>query len=194
VTVNISTGTVKLSTGKMSSRSGDVLDIAWLFDRVTTAITERGGDPTDDAVVGSLRYQFLKVRIGSDVIFDVNEAVSLQGNSGPYLQYAHARARSILAKADGVPRNLTDIDDSERLLIRKITEYQEVVLQACNELLPHSICTYLFELAQEFNRFYEQNKVLGDTRQTQRLAIVELYARVLKDGLKILSIPAPEKM
>lgn len=98
VTVNISTGTVKLTTGKMSSRDGDVLEIAWLFDQVADAIRARGGEATDEIVAGALRYAFLKVRIGSDVIFDVNESVSIQGNSGPYLQYAHARAFQSLKK------------------------------------------------------------------------------------------------
>jgi arginyl-tRNA synthetase len=83
VTVNISHGTVKLTTGKMSSRSGDVLEIDWLFDQIAAAIEARGGTPTDELIAGALRYQFLRVRVGGDVVFNVNEAVSLQGNSGP---------------------------------------------------------------------------------------------------------------
>ena len=98
-TINISTGTVRLSTGKMSSRDGDVVEIAWLFDQFADAIRERGGQPNDAVVAGALRYQFLKVKIGSDVVFDVNEAVGLVGNTGSYLQYAHARARQIIKKS-----------------------------------------------------------------------------------------------
>jgi arginyl-tRNA synthetase len=194
VTVNISTGTVKLSTGKMSSRSGDVLDIAWLFERIIDAVKERGGEPTNETIVGAIRYQFLRVRIGGDVVFDINEAVSLHGNSGPYLQYAHARACSILQKAGADPGNLTEIIDSERPLVSKLTQYPEVLKRASNELLPHLLCNYLYELAQEFNRFYESNKVIGDTRQPQRLALVNHYAKTLKHGLGVLSIPAPEHM
>ena len=82
---NISTGTVKLSTGKMSSRSGDVVEIAWLFDEFKKAIEARGGEGSDEIIAGALRYQFLKVKIGSDVVFDINEAVSLSGNTGSYL-------------------------------------------------------------------------------------------------------------
>lgn len=194
VTINVSTGTVKLTTGKMSSRSGEVVEIGWLFDRIGEAIRERGGEPTEAVIAGSLRYQFLKNRIGGDVVFDVNESVSLQGNSGPYLQYAHARARSILSKAEQSEGELSDLTADERSLLRKITEYAEVVEKATNELLPHYICTYLYELAQKFNRFYEHNRVVGDEREAVRLRLVKSYADTLKNGLTLLGITAPDRM
>src|SRR5690606_36094847 len=77
VTINIPTGMVKLPSGKMSSRTGDVVEIAWLFDQVASAIEARGGEVNDEMIAGVLRYQFLQVRIGGDVIFDVDEAVSI---------------------------------------------------------------------------------------------------------------------
>lgn len=199
VTVNISTGTVKLATGKMSSREGDVLEVSWLFDQVEEAVRARGAEPTYDTVLGSLRYQFLKVRIGGDVIFDASEAVSITGNSGPYLQYAHARACSILAKsqtAPDAPHTLSDagLNSGERTLVRKMSEYPEVVSQAVTEMMPHHICTYLYELAQEFNRFYENNRVIGDPRESDRLVLVSAYRGILSNGLKLLGITAPEKM
>lgn len=194
ITFNISTGTVKLTTGKMSSRSGEVIEIAWLFDQVTEAIKTRGGAATDDIVAGALRYQFLRVRIGGDVVFDVNESVSLHGNSGPYLQYAHARACSILTKAASKNVSIDNLEPDERSLLRKVSEYSEVVDRAVQELMPHHICTYLYELAQAFNSFYEHNRVLGDEREQVRLQLVMLYARTLKAGLELLNIPAPERM
>lgn len=197
VTVNISTGTVKLTTGKMSSRTGDVVEISWLFDRIGEAITERGGEASDDIIAGALRYQFLKVRIGSDVVFDINEAVSLHGNSGSYLQYAYARARSILEKSALTPLSSDEpvkLIDSERALVRKMSEYPEVAAQAARDLLPHQICTYLYELAQEFNRFYEKNHVIGSERERERITLVEMYASTLQTGLGVLGITAPEKM
>jgi arginyl-tRNA synthetase len=197
VTVNISTGTVKLSTGKMSSRSGDVLEIGWLFDQMSEAMKERGGQASDEFVSGALRYQFLKVKIGSDVVFDVEESVTLQGNSGPYLQYAHARASSILAKATHQGQTLNQgpsLMEGERSLLRKISEYNEVAERAVEELLPHYVCTYLYELAQVFNRFYEKNKVIGDEREAIRLQLVSMYSQTLKSGLGLLGIYAPDKM
>jgi arginyl-tRNA synthetase len=199
VTANLSTGTVKLSTGKMSSRDGNVLDIAWLFEQIEAAVRARGAEPDLDTMVGALRYEFLRVRIGGDVTFDVNEAVSVTGNSGPYLQYAHARARSILRKAGlNDEYNLGTIDElletAERSLVRKISEYSEVLERAVSELMPHHICGYLYELAQEFNRFYEQNRVIDDPRQALRLGLVTRYANTLKAGLELLGIAAPEQM
>ena len=195
VTVNIPTGLVKLSTGKMSSRDGDVLEVEWLFDQFRNAITARGGEPHDDLIAGAMRYQFLKVKIGSDVVFDVSEAVSLSGNTGSYLQYAHARARSILAKSSGdASLDEAEFEAAERTLLRKIGGYNEVAARAMTELLPHYVCTYLYELAQEFNRFYEHNRVLGDPRENVRLWLVGRYAETLKRGLELLGIVAPERM
>lgn len=196
-TINISTGMVKLTTGKMSSRSGEVVEISWLFDKIAEAIKERGGVPTDEIVAGALRYQFLRVKIGSDVVFDVNDAVSLQGNSGPYLQYAHARACSIIAKSDlRSDSNIRafEFDDSERILLRKMSQYVEVVDRATSELLPHHICSYLYELAQEFNRFYEKSRIIGDEREEIRLVLVAIYRNILARGLMMLGIVAPDKM
>jgi arginyl-tRNA synthetase len=194
-TVNIPTGTVKLSTGKMSSRTGEVVEIEWLFDQLAEAIQARGGAVSEDIIRGALRYEFLRVRVGSDVIFDVNESVSVTGNSGPYLQYAYARACSILAKADSslTPSPLS-LEPAERSLIRKLSEYPEALDRATNELMPHHVCTYLYELAQTFNRFYEHNRVLDDPRQEIRLKLVRHYADTLKSGLELLGIPALEKM
>jgi len=190
---NYPTGLVKLTTGKMSSRTGDVVEIGWLFDQFAAAITERGGEPTDEIIAGALRYQFLKAKIGSDVVFDVNEAVSLTGNTGSYLQYAHARARRILEKLDSVQLP-TEVRDEDRMLVRKMSEYHEIVGLATRTLEPHHICNYLFELAQEFNRYYEKNQVLGDESEAHRAGLVALYADTLRAGLMILGITAPEKM
>lgn len=193
VTVNIPHGMVKLSTGKMSSRNGDVIEITWLFDEFRKAIQERGGEPDDDIIAGALRYQFLKVKIGGDVIFDVNDAVSLTGNTGSYLQYAHARARRILEKLD-TAAPLTDVREEDRLLVRKLGEYREIVELATQTLEPHHICNYLFELAQEFNRYYEKNQVVGSEHEAHRAGLVATYADTLRAGLLILGIAAPNKM
>ena len=194
VTVNISTGTVKLTTGKMSSRDGDVIEIAWLFDQFTAAIAERGGEPTDEIIAGALRYQFLKVKIGGDVVFDVDEAVSLTGNTGSYLQYAHARARRILEKSGASFVMPITLRDEDYALVRKLGEYAEIVELATRQLEPHHICNYLFELAQEFNRYYEKNQVIGSEYEQHRLGLVGLYADILQAGLAILGIHAPSRM
>ena len=191
---NYATGFVKLATGKMSSRTGEVVTIGWLFDEFKKAIENAGGEPTDDVIAGALRYQFLKVKIGGDVIFDINDAVSLTGNTGSYLQYAHARARGILAKSDKEIAFPTELFDEDKMLVRKLSEYVDVVDRAKESLEPHHICTYLFELAQEFNRYYEKNQVIGSDKEAHRVGIVAIYADILKAGLAILGIVAPNKI
>ena len=191
---NYATGLVKLTTGKMSSRTGEVVTIGWLFDEFKKAIENAGGEPTDDVIAGALRYQFLKVKIGGDVIFDINDAVSLTGNTGSYLQYAHARARGILAKSDKEIAFPTELFDEDKMLVRKLSEYVDVVDRAKESLEPHHICTYLFELAQEFNRYYEKNQVIGSDKEAHRVGIVAIYADILKAGLAILGIMAPNKI
>ena len=195
-TQHMSHGFVSLSTGKMSSRTGDVYGAISLLTDVKEAVERLYKDAAHDVQIGAIKYEFIKHRLGGDIIYDVAESVSLEGNSGPYLQYAHARARSILRKTAGeaaMPAN-AELEASERSLARKIGEYTEVVNKAVNELMPHHIATYLYELSQTFNRFYEHNRVLGDERQPLRLALVKQYADTLSKGLSILGIASPDKM
>lgn len=197
VTMNIPTGEVVLKGGKMSSRSGDVIEVHHLFEQIESALAEQGVNTSAEVVQGAIRYQFLKHRVSSNIVFDINESITTQGNSGPYLQYAHARACSLLAKADGTDTStapLDDLTDDERQFLRKISHYSEVLTQATTELSPHLICTYLYELAQVYNRFYEHNRVIGHDRQTERLSLVSLYQSILQHGLSVLGIPAPERM
>jgi arginyl-tRNA synthetase len=196
---HISHGVVKLPEGKMSSRTGKVKTFTDLETDITTRTKHLYGDGknTQEIVLGAIKYEFLKHRVGSDFIFDMDESISLQGNSGPYLQYAYARAQSILTKAKDVsqkPAQVVELQSAERSLARKISEYQEVVQKATEELMPHHICTYLYELAQTFNRFYEDSRIIGDEREELRLKLVSLYALVLKNGLSLLNISTPEHM
>lgn len=196
-TSHLTHGLVKMKGGvKMSSRKGNILRAVDVLDAAHEANKIITGRDDERAVLAAIKYAFLKQRMGPDIIYNAEESVSLEGNSGPYLQYAHARARSILAKVEDseqavLPDNL---ETAERTLVRKITQYPEVIDKAVSELMPHHICTYLYELAQVFNRFYEHNRVVGDQREAERLTLVRLYANVLKDGLELLGIAAPDRM
>jgi arginyl-tRNA synthetase len=129
------------------------------------------------------------------MVFDPVESVSIQGNSGPYLQYALVRAKSILQKSSNKHGLLDEkLESDERSLARKIGEFGEVIEQATQELVPSHICTYLYELAQNFNRFYEKNRILGNPRESLRLKLVNDYVKILEKGLEFLGLQAPEKM
>jgi len=194
-TTHLTHGQVKLAGGvKMSSRKGNILRATDVLDEAAAANKELTGDSSEQTVLAAVKYAFLKQRMGDDIIYDPKESVSLEGNSGPYLQYAHARARSILRKSKQTPAKLAELEAAERSLARKISEYPEVVTRAATGLMPHHICTYLYELAQSFNRFYEHNRVVGSEREAMRLQLVNLYADTLKAGLGVLGIAAPEQM
>jgi arginyl-tRNA synthetase len=197
-TSHLTHGQVKLAGGvKMSSRKGNFLRAVDVLE-VAAQANKAANDQEDEQVsLGAVKYAFLKQRMGGDIVYDPKESVSLQGNSGPYLQYAHARACSVLAKSaanktdDGIAQEL---EVAERSLLRKISEYNEVVERATTELMPHHVCTYLYELAQGFNRFYEHNRVIDDPREAIRIQLVSSYAQTLKHGLTLLGIHASEKM
>jgi arginyl-tRNA synthetase len=192
-TRHLTHGNVKLAGGvKMSSRRGNILRAVDVIEATKAANTQAGAG--EDSLIGAIKYAFLKQRLGADIIYIPEESVSLEGNSGPYLQYAHARARSILAKAGAPATELTDLQPDERSLVRKMTEYSEAVDKAVVELLPHHVCTYLYELAQVFNRFYEHNRVIDDDRQAVRVALVQQYADILQAGLGLLGMAAPHTM
>jgi len=190
-------GLVRLAGGvKMASRKGNFLRAVDVLDVAEQANKELNGTADERVSQGAVKYAFLKQRMGSDIVYDPKESVSLQGNSGPYLQYAHARACSIIAKSAATPADLSEetFDAGERSLARKLSEYQEVLSEATRELTPHTIATYLFDLAQTFNRFYESSRIIDDPREAARLALVTRYRDTLAHGLTLLGIAAPESL
>lgn len=194
-TTHLTHGIVKLAGGvKMSSRKGNILRAIDVLEAAAEANKEATGQNNEDAALAAVKYAFLKQRLGADIVYDPKDSVSILGNSGPYLQYAHARARSILAKTVGEGGVDEPLQPDERKLLRKFGEFNEVVGRATSELLPSYICTYLYELSQDFNHFYEHNRVIDDPRESLRLGLVEGYAETLRQGLTLLGIPAPDRM
>ncbi len=195
---HMTNGTVKFADGqKMSSRLGNVTRATDVLDIVREKIEQLVDDPKliPEVTLGAVKYAFARYSLGGDIAFNIEETVSLTGNSGPYLQYAHARARRIIENYYGnVLQKVSKVRDEDRALISKLGEYNEVVSMAIKQLEPHHICNYLFELAQEFNRYYEKNRVIGSDYEEHRAALVKLYADKLRDGLSILGIHAPDSM
>ena len=191
-TKHLTHGMVKLAGGvKMSSRKGNVVTALELLEAARQAAPEA----SEETILAAVKYALTKNRMGGDIAYDPRESIALEGNSGPYLQYAHARARSILAKLGQIePLAEVTLEPDERVLVAKLGQFTEVVDLSIQELMPHHICTYLYELAQEFNRFYERNRVVDDPRQVVRAGLVLAYADTLRRGLDLLGIHAPERM
>jgi arginyl-tRNA synthetase len=193
---HLTNGLIKFADGqKMSSRSGNVTTAMDVLQAVRVAVGDSGDSERDEGIyLGALKYEFLKHRLGGDIAFDPNESVSLQGNSGPYLQYALVRARSILTKSSAQPTRAGELEPGERSLVRKLAEYQSILEVATCNFETHTLCNYLYDLAVEFNKFYEKNRIIDDNRESLRLAIVSSYASTLENGLSLLGIYTPEKM
>ncbi len=186
---HLSHGILKLPTGKMSSRTGDVIPAEVLIEQVKERVK---GD--ERVAIAAIKYMILRQAIGNDIIFDFDKSISTEGDSGVYLQYAHARANSILEKAS--KRGNTEGESGEvRLVERLLYRFPEIVERAGAEYAPNYLTTYLTELASAFNNFYAHEQVLEDSPESgYRLAIVGAFKNVMKNGLTILGIPAPERM
>lgn len=198
-TKHLTHGNVKLSGGvKMSSRLGNFLRAVDVLEIAADENEKAQGNRNEEPVLGAIKYAFLKNKIGADIIFEPKESVSLQGNSGPYLQYSLARANSIIRKNENTDSidysTVSDYTEFERRLIMKMSEYREVLENATVNFMPHYLCTYLYEFAQEFNRFYENSKVAGDEREVLRISILKAYISILGSGLKIIGVPTPDRM
>ena len=193
---HVANGMVKFGDGKkMSSRLGNVTRAIDVVEVVGEAVEAEDATLRRQISLGALKYSMLKNRIGGDIAFDLEQSVSLEGNSGPYLQYAAVRAASILAKSTADdPGEVTVLDTYERALAWQLAQYGEVLLQALADSSPHHVCSYLYGLAGSFNRFYENSRVIGDEREAVRVALVRRYHEVLREGLELLGIEVPERM
>lgn len=206
--LHLAHGMMKLPTGKMSSRTGDVVDAEVMIENVKEAARmklkegvhshEQREDIAEKVALAALRYTILRQSIGGDIIFDINQALSLEGDSGPYLQYATVRASTLLKKAEGVVDVSTALPGGwqtthiEKLLQR----YPRIVDRAGREYAPHQLVTYLTELAGSFNSFYGNHKIIdaGDPTSGYRLAITKAFVDVMSSGLHLLGIEIPTEM
>ncbi len=187
-TKHVAHGMLRLPTGKMSSRTGDVITAEFLLAEAMKARE----DVTEPIAVAAIKYSILKQAPGRDIIFDLEKSLSFLGDSGPYLQYTAVRAQSILAKAPNLAVELVAEDATavEKLLIR----FPDLAAFAAQELAPNYIVTYLLELASAFNAYYAQNRIIGSENENYRLALTAAVAQVLKNGLGLLGIQTPDQM
>ncbi len=186
---------------KMSSRAGNVIYIDDLIDMVKETVVDKMKNPTDEAAekvaIAAVKFAILFTGRLTDTAFDIDRATNLDGDSGPYLQYTVARIHSLLEKAKGEGISALTSDAETTSVHKMIYRYPEVVSYALENLAPNAIATYLIELAREFNSFYNGNKIV-DTEHAElsatRLALAQSVAIVIKNGLLLLGIEAPDSM
>src|SRR5260221_5227273 len=157
---------------------------------------------TEKVAMGAVKYAFLKTGIGKDLEFDFETSLSLNGNSGPYIQYAYTRTQSVLKKAqssDIKPRLSQDytVLEDEKKLMQKLVQFREFVQNAAENYSPNIIVEYLFQTAKLFNNFYQKYRIVNAERKEEqefRLALTQAVGIILKQGLNLLGIQAPERM
>ena len=204
---------VSLPGGKMSTRKGRVVFIDDLIDeciqrayeevkkrRSNELSEEKMRDIAEMVGKGALRYNIIKVQPEKDIVFKWEEALNFEGNSSPFIQYAHARACSILRKKEDdindVNSNVT-LNDAEIQLIKKLSKFPLMIKEACEGFKPHLITLFLNETASQFNQFYRDCPVLTEKDEDLRkvrLLIVFATREVLRNGLDLIGIKAPEEM
>ena len=195
-TTHLTHGLVKLPGGvKMSSRKGNFLKAVDVLDMVKSALQEEYDSNDATVALSATKYAFLKYKMGGNIIFDPHESVKMTGNSGPYLLYSCVRAKKILSNSNN--KNSTEnytYNIYEKILIKKILEYKDVLAESVAEMAPHKIANYLYELAQSFSRFYENCPVIGAPEESERARLVKVYLDTMTHGLNILGINIPEEM
>ncbi len=215
---HLSYGMVELPEGKMKSREGTVVDADDLMDEmVETArkTTEELGKTQDIGEqekkhlyhiigLGALKYFILKVDPKKNMLFNPAESIDFNGNTGPFIQYTHARIRSILRKAgqqrvEGIMPSIeaSKLNVKEKNLLKTLYDFPAVVMEASEELSPAQIANYIYELCKEFNQFYHDYSVLNEPDKDIsefRIRLSQLTARTVKNGMELLGIEVPEKM
>ena len=217
--VHFSYGMVELPNGKMKSREGTVVDADDLVETMiadakqTSEELGKFNDMTDEerneiariVGMGALKYFILKVDARKNMLFNPEESIDFNGNTGPFIQYTHARIRSILRKAAETQENmdLANVDTDGLLsqkeidLIQKLNEYGAVVEQAGKDYSPSGIANYCYELTKEFNQFYHDYSILKEedaNKKSVRLVLAKNVAKVIKNGMALLGIEVPERM
>ncbi|MBI2972031.1 MAG: arginine--tRNA ligase [Candidatus Aenigmarchaeota archaeon] len=204
---HLSYGLVNLPTGRMKTREGTVVDadelIAEVAGLAAAEISKREKSlpkketaaRAEAIALAAIKYYLLKPEPVKDILFDPQRSIDFEGDTGPYLQYTYARARSILRKSKKKPRlGKGHYQDKEIAVVKKLGQFPEVIGKCSAELKPHFLANYLFELATMFNEFYHTTQVIGSEREQELLALTKAFTDVLGTGLRLLGIAPLEKM
>jgi arginyl-tRNA synthetase len=212
---HLSYGMVDLPSGKMKSREGTVVDADELYADMVAGAKELSAEkgkilelPEEEQkelykmlALGALKYFLLKVEPKKRMLFNPEESIDFQGNTGPFIQYTHARIKSILRKADSLPQGEialgTSFEKEEKELLFILTEYKNTIQKAADEYSPALIANYAYDLAKTFNGFYTVHSVLNEadaSKKDFRLTLVNEVAETLKAAMGLLGIAVPEQM
>ena len=184
---------------KFSTRKGKTIKLKEVLDEAIVRAKKLGnsdGDLAKQVGIGAIKYFDLMHSVQSNVIFEWDKIMNMEGNSGPYLQYTVARTNSVLAKVPNkqISKSANEFETEELSVLRSLIKLPEVVESAALLFSPNLLCNYLYDLAQKYNCFYNKDKIIGSDNEEFRLALTFAVGQVLKNGLKLLGIETPERM
>lgn len=209
-TRHLSHGMVRLPEGKMSSRKGNVVTGESLLDEAKERalyLIESSSEQkkikekkekdeiAEKVAVAAVKYALLKHALGHDIVFSFEDSVTFEGDSGPYLQYTYARTQSILARSQK-PKDSqwSTLNEDELAMARILLRFPDTALSVAKNNAPSGLCAFLFGAAKKFNAFYDRHRIVGSNEEAQRIGLTRLTAHVVKMGLYLLGIQAPETM
>lgn len=197
---HVAHGMIRFKEGKMSTRKGKTVKLEDVLSQAVEKAKMLGSESSELAEkvgIGALKYNDLKRDPTKDIIFDWDEIINMEGNSGPYLQYTYARTQSVLKKAKSEPKEtnfIGNINPEESLLLRLLLKFPEIILSSAENYAPNTLCTYLYDLAQKYNSLYNAHKIVGSDEEDFRLVLTATTGQVLSNGLTLLGIASPKKM
>lgn len=200
---HLSYGVVDLKEGKMSSRTGNVVTVNDLYHVVcekAREVMKQSRLEIDQKIVeqvslGAIKFAYLKYSPRPNIIFNIEESVSLEGDSGPYVQYTYARIQSVLKKAEQIEETEVEgLDKEERQVLVCLMYFSDVIKEVSQTYHPNLLTTYLLDLAKQYNLFYQRLRIIGSEKEAFRLGLSKAVAETLSKGLYLLGIEVPERM
>jgi len=201
--VHIAHGLIRWKGGKFSTRKGDTIHLSDVIEKARekakSMAKEINNESIEKIAIGAIKFSDLATDPRKDVIFDWDKVMSLEGNSGPYLQYTYVRAKSVLDKSRiDEQKNIFNIPISlaaaEEKMVRELSRFEEKIVESANRYSPAVLAEYLLNMARSFNEFYENNRIIDSEEEDFRIFLTKVVTSVLKTGLKILGIETVEKM
>lgn len=200
---HVAHGLIRWKDGKFSTRHGDTIHLSDVIEKAIEEAKKIAPDNDDKKIkavaIGAIKFNDLAQDPKKDIIFDWEKVMSMEGNSGPYLQYTYARCRSLINKSSVTDYQLradekTEFNEEEVTLLRDFYRFEEKIMEAAERFSPAVIAEYLIGLARKYNEFYAKYRVIGEKAESQRLFLTERTAFILKLGLELLGIEIIEKM
>lgn len=211
--VHVAHGLIRKESGKLSTREGKIIHLSEVIDMAITKADEisqksevikklnenEKKEIIEKIAIGAIKFSDLSGDPKKDVIFNWKNIMSLDGDSGPYLQYTYARALSVLNKSKikeqkNIDQNLSEINEDEMALLKEFYKFEEKIIEAANRFSPSVIAEYLLSVARKYNEFYAKNRIINEKEENFRIFLTKTTSNILNKGLKLLGIEVLEKM